>query len=65
MKFRMSRLRRGFVAALLTMPLYLGTCAEMAIRISINSVFDAADPLLVEAADQAGTQAGETVGGSP
>ncbi len=61
----MRRLRRGFVAALVTMPLYLGTCAEIAIRVSINSVFDAADPFLVEAADQAGTQAGEAVAGSP
>ena len=61
----MSGLRRAIIAALLTMPLYLGTCAEMAIRISINSVFDAADPFLVEAADRAGTQAGEAVAVSP
>ncbi len=47
------------LAALLTAPLYLGTCAEMAIRVSINSVFDAADPFLTDAADQAGQAAGE------
>lgn len=51
--------------ALLTAPLYLGTCAEMAIRVSINSVFDAADPLLVAAAEQAGQEAGEAAAVGP
>ena len=60
MRFGYRSVRRSVLVALLTAPLYLGTCAEIAIRVSINSVFDAADPFLVDAAQQAGQEAGET-----
>ena len=65
MKCRLHSVRRAMLISLLTAPLYLGTCAEIAIRVSINSVFDAADPYLVDVAQQAGQAAGEAAGVVP
>ena len=64
-KYRFGSVRRAVLVALLTAPLFLGTCAEMAIRVSINSVFDAADPCLNDAAQRAGQEAGEAAGVEP
>ena len=65
MKCRIRSVRRAMLISLLTAPLYLGTCAEMAIRVSINSVFDAADPYLMDVAQRAGQEAGEAAGVVP
>ena len=59
MNCRFRSVRRAMLISLLTAPLFLGTCAEMAIRISIDSAFDAANPLVIEFAEQAGRQAGD------
>ena len=59
LKCRFRSIRRALLLSFLTAPLYLGTCADMAIRISIDSAFDAADPYVVEFAAEAGRQAGD------